>query len=232
MEAHPRTASIDRSRRTAAAESSAAVRWPFNSTSRCVLMKHVNDLKGKVAHRVCPWWLGYWLICPLRRRGQNPRQILAPYVHEGMTVLEPGSGMGFFTLDLARLVGTAGRVVALDVQPKMIERLRRRAAKAGLVDRLDARLVSPETLGITDLRGSVSFTLAFAVVHEFPHAGRFFAEVAAGSKPGASLLLAEPKGHVKRPEFNAELEAASEAGFELVDRLSIRHMHAALLIKA
>jgi SAM-dependent methyltransferase len=148
-----------------------------------------------------------------------------------MTVLEPGSGMGFFTLDLARLVGPAGRVVALDVEPKMIERLRRRAVKAGLADRLDARLVSPETMGITDLRGSVSFTLAFAVVHEFPDARRFFGEVAVASKPGASLLLAEPTGHVKPPEFNAELEAASEAGFKLVDRLSIRRMQATLLSK-
>ena len=42
-----------------------------------------------MAHRVCPWWLGYWLICPLRRRGQNPAGILAPHVHEGMTALEP-----------------------------------------------------------------------------------------------------------------------------------------------
>jgi hypothetical protein len=36
-----------------------------------------------MAHRVCPWWLGYWLICPLRRRRQNPAEIVAPYVHEG-----------------------------------------------------------------------------------------------------------------------------------------------------
>jgi SAM-dependent methyltransferase len=137
--------------------------------------------------------------------------------------------MGFFTMELARLVGPTGRTVALDVQPKMIERLRRRAVKARLIDRLDARLVSPETLGIADLRGSVSFTLAFAVVHELPNAGRFFAEVAAASKPGASLLLAEPTGHVKESEFNAELEAAAEAGFKLVDRPSIRRMRAALL---
>jgi ubiquinone/menaquinone biosynthesis C-methylase UbiE len=39
--------------------------------------------------------------------------------------------MGFFTLELARMVGAAGRVVAVDVQPKMISRLKRRLAKAG-----------------------------------------------------------------------------------------------------
>jgi len=184
-----------------------------------------------MAHRVCPWWLGYWLICPLRRRGQNPAEILTPYVRAGMIVLEPGSGMGFFTLDLARLVGTSGRVIAVDVQPKMLERLKRRAAQAGLLDRLDARLASPESMGITDLRSSIDFTLAFAVVHEFPDAARFFAEVAAASKPGASLLLAEPTGHVKASEFNSELQAASQAGFNHLDPLSIRHSQAALLKK-
>jgi hypothetical protein len=51
-----------------------------------------------MAHRVCPWWLGYLLVNPLRRLVQNPVALLQPYVAEGMTVLEPGPGMGFFTL--------------------------------------------------------------------------------------------------------------------------------------
>jgi len=83
-----------------------------------------------MALRVCPWWIGYLLASPLRRRlGQDPVKILSPYVREGMTVLEPGPGMGFFTIPLARLVGPSGRVIAVDLQPKMIESLKRRAAK-------------------------------------------------------------------------------------------------------
>jgi hypothetical protein len=49
-----------------------------------------------MAHGVCPWWLGYLLASPLRRLMMDPRKLLAPYVHEGMTVLEPAPGMGFF----------------------------------------------------------------------------------------------------------------------------------------
>src|SRR5271157_3469975 len=184
-----------------------------------------------MTHRVCPWWLGYWLICPVRSWWQRPQEILAPYVRQGMTVLEPGPGMGYFTLELARLVGASGRVVAVDVQPKMIERLKRRAAQAGVADRLDARIAPAQSMGVADLQSSVDFTLAFAVVHEFPAAGRFFAEVAAASKAGVSLLLAEPSGHVKSAAFEAELQAAAEAGFTLVDRPSIRRSHAALLKK-
>jgi hypothetical protein len=52
--------------------------------------------------RVCPWWLGWLLASPIRKLRHDPARILAPHVREGMTVLEPGPGMGFFTLELAR----------------------------------------------------------------------------------------------------------------------------------
>ena len=184
-----------------------------------------------MAYRVCPWWLGYLLASPVRRLLQDPRKVLGPYVREGMTVLEPGPGMGFFTLELARLVGPTGRVLAVDIQPRMLASLKRRAARAGLLNRIDIRLVSPDTLGLADLAGSIDFTPALAVVHELPSAERFFREVARASKPGARLLLAEPAGHIKQGHFESELQAAIRAGFVLEGRPSIRRSHAALLTK-
>ncbi len=82
-----------------------------------------------------------------------------------MTVLEPGPGMGFFTLELARRVGTSGRVVAVDIQPKMLDGLRRRLRKAGLLVRVQTRLAQPAGMGVADLAGDVDFALVFAVVH-------------------------------------------------------------------
>ena len=185
-----------------------------------------------MAHRVCPWWLGYLLASPLRRLRYRPAQILGPFVHEGMTVLEPGPGMGFFTLELARLVGPAGRVVAVDVQPKMLAGLKRRAAKAAFLDRLDIRLVRPDSMGLANLAAAVDFTLAFAVVHEMPSARAFFLETAEVLKPNGYLLLAEPAGHVKPDEFENELESAAQAGFQVVSRPAVRGSQAALLSKA
>jgi len=184
-----------------------------------------------MSHRVCPWWLGYLLASPLRRLLQDPRKVLGPYVREGMTVLEPGPGMGFFTLELARLAGPSGRVVVVDIQPRMLAGLRRRAARAGVLSRIDIRLVSPNTLGLADLAGSVDFTLAIAVVHELPNVERFFTEVAEVSKPGAGLLIAEPAGHIKPGHFESELQAATRAGFVLEGHPSIRRSHAAFLRK-
>src|SRR5512141_824472 len=125
---------------------------------------------------ICPWWLGYALVNPLRKLFQDPASILAPHVAEGMTVLEPGPGMGFFTLELARRVGPKGRVAAVDIQPKMLAVLERRAAKAGLGERVEVRLAPADSLGVADLAGKVDFVLAFAMVHEMPSASAFFRE--------------------------------------------------------
>lgn len=52
-------------------------------------------------HRVCPWWLGPLLCCPLRRLLEKPETLLGPYVQPGMTVLEPGGSSTSFTLPSA-----------------------------------------------------------------------------------------------------------------------------------
>jgi len=71
------------------------------------------------ADHVCPPWLGYFLLAnPLRRLLYTAKSILEPYLSDGMTVLEPGPAMGFFTLEAARLVGPKGRVVAVDIESK------------------------------------------------------------------------------------------------------------------
>jgi SAM-dependent methyltransferase len=182
-------------------------------------------------HRVCPWWLGYLLLSPIRRLLHDPSSILAPYLREGMTVLDPGPGMGFFTLELARRVGRPGQVIAVDVQPKMIERLGRRAANANLAKRIDARVTRADSMQLDGLDCRVDFVLVFAVVHEMPDAAAFFAEAAATMKPGALMLLAEPSSQVSEAEFDTELAMAKRARLEAEARPLIRRARTALLRK-
>jgi SAM-dependent methyltransferase len=180
---------------------------------------------------VCPWWLGYFLAHPLRRWIHNPASILRPFVSEGMTVLEPGPGMGFFTVELARLVGPSGRVLAVDVQPRMLEGVRRRSGKAGLCDRVEARLAPGDGMGVHDLAGKVDFVLAFAVVHELPDAERFFAEASTVMKQGSGLLLAEPRFEVPEHEFAETLQAVERYGLRVKYLPFIRWTWAAVLVK-
>ena len=183
-----------------------------------------------MAEHVCPWWLGYLLASPIRKWiSEDPETLLRPYVRQEMTVLEPGPGMGFFTLPLARLVGPSGRVIAVDIQSKMLDNLRRRARKAGLLDRIETRLAGAEGMRVDDFAGTVDFVLAFAVVHEMPSAAAFFGEAASALTRGGMLLLAEPAGHVSSETFAAELEAAQMAGLAEISRPPVRRSRAALL---
>jgi len=191
-----------------------------------------NLEEGMAQHKPCPWWAGYLIASPIRKLWQDPALILAPYVQGGMTVLEPGPGMGFFTLDIAKRVGPSGRVVAVDAQPRMIEGLKRRARKAGLLDRIDARVVSPTSMQLADLDSTADFVFAFAVVHELPSAASFFAEVARAMKSGADMLLAEPAGHVGEAEFAEEIKAAADSGLRVRERPSIARCMTALLRKS
>ena len=185
-----------------------------------------------MAERVCPWWLGYWMASPIRKWLMvDPEKLLAPYVRKGMTVLEPGPGMGFFTLPMARMVGPAGRIVAVDIQPQMLRGLERRAQKAGLTGCIETRLAKPDGMGIEHMAGAVDFVLAFAVVHELPSAERFFFESAASLKPGGVLFFAEPSGHVNEEKFRSELDAARKAGLEPISEPKVSRSHAALLRK-
>jgi ubiquinone/menaquinone biosynthesis C-methylase UbiE len=180
---------------------------------------------------VCPWWVGYLLLIPLRQFSQNPQRILAPYVREGMTVLEIGPGMGYFSLTLAQLVGPGGRVICADIQEKMLEKLRKRAQKAGVLDRITAIQASEQSLLIKEYEGKVDFALAFAMVHEVPDQAKLFEEIYRSMKPGALLLFSEPKGHVTQEAFDKALAIAQTTGFKVEAHVEIKRSLSVLLKK-
>jgi SAM-dependent methyltransferase len=163
-------------------------------------------------HRVCPWWLGPVLASPLRRLIDSPERLLAPWVRPGMTVVEPGCGMGFFTLPLARLVGPAGRVVSVDLQPRMIEGLRRRARRAGLLDRIHASVCTEDDTGLGRFEGTADLAVAIHMLHEVPDASRLLTQLRAALRPGGLLLVLEPKGHVSPDDFARTLALAAATG--------------------
>lgn len=185
-----------------------------------------------MAHRVCPPILGYVLLNPLRKLIENPERMFSPHVLPGMTVLEPGCGMGYFTLPLARLVGPEGHVITVDIQPKMLAVLEKRARKAGLSERIEARLVEPGSQGLNDLKDSVDFAAAIHMVHEMPEQASFFCEIFSALKPGGRMLVKEPGGHVSLADFEKTLEIAGKAGFSMEPGFSDVSKRRLLLIKS
>lgn len=184
-----------------------------------------------MAERLCPVWAGYFLASRVRRLVQNPYRILAPYVKAGMTVLDVGPGMGFFSLPMAQMVGPRGTVVCVDVQRRMLDVLAKRAAKAGLSQRICTHLSSGDSIGLSGCDNSFDFALAFAMLHEVPDQARLLGEIHQLFKGGASLLLVEPRGHVTATQFEQTIVLASQAGFSEAGRPEIRLSHAAVLLK-
>ncbi len=148
-----------------------------------------------------------------------------------MTVLEPGCGMGFFSLPLARLVGPEGRVVCVDVQPRMIEGLRRRAARARLLDRIEAGVCAADDLGIERWKERIDLAVAIHTIHEVGDDDRFLGQIARALRPGGALFLMEPRGHVSREAFAATLAAAERVGLLEKERPLPRRKLAAVLVK-
>lgn len=178
---------------------------------------------------VCPWWLGYFLVSPLRRLVERPERILAPYVRPGLRVLEVGCGMGFFTLPLARMVGSAGQVLCVDIQPRMLAALGRRARRAGLSQRIEARTCDAAGLGLADRAGAFDLALLIHVLHELPDAAAALAEICAALKPQGQVLLIEPAGHVSVADFEAQLDAARAAGLAIESRWPHKRYRAVVL---
>jgi ubiquinone/menaquinone biosynthesis C-methylase UbiE len=177
-------------------------------------------------NHICPWWLAYSFDNPLRRLIHNPARILGKYVRPGMTVLDVGCGMGYFSLGMAKLVGPRGSVISMDMQSQMLNRVTKRAAKAGVSGVIQTRLCTAERLPLSD---ALDFALAFWMVHETPEPKYFLQQVRAPLKSEGMLLVTEPKFHVGPDTFEQELTMAETVGFRIAGRPSIAMSHAALL---
>jgi ubiquinone/menaquinone biosynthesis C-methylase UbiE len=136
---------------------------------------------------------------------------LANLIQKGHTVADIGCGPGYFTIAMAKLVGEKGRVIAADIQPKMLQYVRRSAEKRGLQSRILLHQCQENELGI---KQQVDFALAFYMVHEVPDIDTFFREVATILKADAALLLVEPKIHVTARRFEQIIQAACAAGLK------------------
>ena len=178
---------------------------------------------------VCPWWGGYFIDNPLRRFLHNPEKIVGPYVRPGMIVMDVGCGMGFCSIAMAKIVGDSGRVIAVDLQQKMLGVLRQRAEKADVANRIRLHKCEQNRLGVD---AQADFALAFMMVHEVPDQRRLFGEIQACLKPSGKLLVAEPKIHVPGKTFANEVATAEEVGLRPVETPRVLGCRAVVLEKS
>jgi ubiquinone/menaquinone biosynthesis C-methylase UbiE len=183
--------------------------------------------KASKEGRVCPHQAAFLLDNWIRRLFQNPVKLLEEYVREGDTVIDLGCGPGFFTIDMAKMVGSTGNVIAIDLQPAMLERVRKKALRAGVADRLLCHQCRADRLGLSC---EADFILAYYMVHETPDPASLFAEVKGLLRPGGRMLVVEPKMHVAPAAFDTMLEKAAAVGMKVEATPSGKGGRAALLM--
>jgi ubiquinone/menaquinone biosynthesis C-methylase UbiE len=127
---------------------------------------------------------------PDRDAYQMPDAIMdALSIADGSHVADIGAGGGWFTVRLARRVGPNGVVYAQDVQPQMVEAIRRRVDREGLQN---VRTVRGDAVDPRLEPGSVEAILIVDAYHEFRENGRtLLKHLGAALKPGGRLGVVE-----------------------------------------
>jgi len=180
------------------------------------------------SERICPVERAGHLDSLIRRWLQNPRRLLKPYLREGMTVLDFGCGPGFFSIEMARLIGESGRVIAADVQEGMLQKLRAKLQGTGLEERITLHKCESHALRLSQ---RIDFVLAFYVLHELTDQEAFFRELGSTLDPAGRILIVEPPFHVSRTAFERTVEKSRGAGFTPLERPKVPFSKAVLLGK-
>jgi len=175
---------------------------------------------------VCPQHLAFFLDNWMRRLIHPPRKLLGAYINPGDTVLDVGCGPGFFTIEMARMVGPQGRVIAADLQQGMLDRVRRKAEKHRVAERIEYHRCAADRVGFA---GRVDFILAYYMLHETPDPRGFLNEAAGMLNPGGRILVVEPKMHVSAREFAETVAEGEGAGLTVAGHPANRGGRSVLL---
>ncbi len=148
-----------------------------------------------------------------------------------MKVIDIGSAMGFFSIPAAKMVGKNGKVICVDLQKEMLEKLEKRARKAKVFEQIELHRCSENSLELDSLKNQIDFAWAFAVLHEMNDVSNVFNEVNKTLKPNSKMLIAEPGGHVSKEAFELTLSSSLKNNFKVIGKPVIRGSLSALLQK-
>ncbi|MCP4885371.1 MAG: methyltransferase domain-containing protein [Planctomycetaceae bacterium] len=130
-----------------------------------------------------------WLIRPERDEEERASESFQQLkLTEGMVVCDLGCGNGYWTLPMARDVGAEGRVLAVDIQREMLQKLRERSARIKLNN------IEPILGVVNDPRlpkAEVDLVLMVDVYHEFSHPESMLWSIRRSLNPEGVVALLE-----------------------------------------
>jgi ubiquinone/menaquinone biosynthesis C-methylase UbiE len=181
--------------------------------------------KGRVIAPVMSAAAADWLTREDREKYEQPEKVLdALKLVPGMTVADIGAGVGYFSLRIARRIGHTGKVLAVDIQPGMLDLLKKNSEQANLanIDLVLGRETDPCLKP-----QSVDLALMVDVYHEFQDPEPMMSGIRQALKPGGRLVLVEYRGEDPdvpiKPEHKMTVEQVLKEiepmGFRLSEKL-------------
>jgi ubiquinone/menaquinone biosynthesis C-methylase UbiE len=154
-----------------------------------VIPPGLTHYKGRQIAQTMHYLGASWLTRDERKREEGTDLLLSALkIKPGQTVCDMGCGNGYYTMDLARLVGEKGKVLAVDIQPEMLSLLNQRVKQAGIanVEPILGTLIDPKLP-----EGKVDLILCVDVYHEFSHPEHMLRAMRKSLAPGGRLVLVE-----------------------------------------
>ena len=130
-----------------------------------------------------------WLVRPEREAEEHPDQALDEMnIRPGMKIGDLGAGVGYMSLRMAKRVGPTGKIYAVDLQPGMLDLLRKRAAAENITN------VEPVLGEVADPKlpaGQMDIVLMVDVYHELSQPQVMARKIRESLKADGRLILLE-----------------------------------------
>ena len=155
-----------------------------------------------------------WLERPSREQEERTDLLVeALRIKEGDVIADIGAGSGYFAWRFAKLVGDPGKVLAVDIQPEMLEILAQQMEKRGVADRVEGILGTIEDPKLPP--NSADLAIMIDVYHELSHPYEMTVKMVEGLKPGGRLVFVEyraedPDVRIKRLHKMTEAQVKKE----------------------
>jgi ubiquinone/menaquinone biosynthesis C-methylase UbiE len=124
------------------------------------------------------------------------------------------------------MVGHTGKVIAVDLQPGLLQIVRSKIAGTELEQRIVLHRCEADKTGLSE---KADFVLAFYMIHEVPDQTKLFGELKSILKPGGRMLIIEPKFHVSSRAFEDMIARLNNSGFHVAERPRIFFSRSVLL---
>jgi precorrin-6B methylase 2 len=189
-------------------------------------------LGREIAHVMGPSGVS-WLERPERESEERPQLTLdAMEIKAGQTVADLGAGSGYYSFRVVPLVGERGRVLSIDVEPRMLRIIGERAKRDG-IQNITTVLGTPSDPNLEP--NSVDLLFMVDVYHELEYPFEVMTRVRQALKPGGRVALIEyraedpavmikPVHKMTQRQIIKELTAAGFRHQKTIRTLPLQHL--------